>query len=243
MTMHSSEITVAVYVAILATIFAGALLALLIICGKFSCAICRINIAVNNPEKKKSFDLRLDDIHLISSQDFGETDSVDDFDRLAMEDLTIPDLDKLLESHHWKWVDDALGLVPHCLSILKGCRLMSEHIVLAAMASSDHKKFMEVAMVAKGVVPLVDEMLRCMCPPINPRLVENHAKALLQGVHGLVQLTQSTCGVQWPMLLLDEMNQHYQDLRDISQQHKFSSTFTEEVSYMGNVAFTETCVQ
>ena len=63
---------------------------------------------------------------------------------------------------------------------------------------------------AKGVVPLVDEMLRCMCPPINPRLVENHAKALLQGVHGLVQLTQSTCGVQWPMLLLDEMNQHYQ---------------------------------
>ena len=58
MTMHSSEITVAVYVAILATIFAGALLALLIICGKFSCAICRINIAVNNPEKKKSFDLR-----------------------------------------------------------------------------------------------------------------------------------------------------------------------------------------
>ena len=90
---------------------------------------------------------RLDDIHLISSQDFGETDSVDDFDRLAMEDLTIPDLDKLLESHRWKWVDDALGLVPHCLSILKGCRLMSEHIVLAAMASSDHKKFMEVAMV------------------------------------------------------------------------------------------------
>lgn len=90
---------------------------------------------------------RLDDVHLIGSQDFGESDSNDDFDRLAMEDLTIPDLDKLLESHCWKWVDDALGLVPHCLSILKGCHLMSERIVLAAMASSDHKKFIEVALV------------------------------------------------------------------------------------------------
>lgn len=91
---------------------------------------------------------RLDDIHLINSQDLGETELFDDLDRLAMEDLTIPDLDILLESHRWKWVDDALGLVPHCLSMLKGCHVMSERIVLAAMASSDHKKFIEVALVS-----------------------------------------------------------------------------------------------
>ena len=43
------------------------------------------------------------------------------------------------------------------------------------------------------------------------------------------------------VILINQLD--LQDLRDISQQHKFSSTFTEEVSYMGNVAFTETCVQ
>lgn len=60
------------------------------------------------------------------------------------------------------------------------------------------------------MVPLVDEMLRGMCPPINPCLVESRAEALLQGVGRLAQLTRSTCDVHWPMILLDEMNQHYQ---------------------------------
>ena len=53
-------------------------------------------------------------------------------------------------------------------------------------------------------------MLRCMCPPIDPRLVESRAEALLRSVHSLAVLTQRTCRVQWPMIILDEMNQHYQ---------------------------------
>ena len=56
--MHSSETTVAVYVAVLASVFVGALLVLLTICRKYSCAICRIDIADNSTEKKKSSDVR-----------------------------------------------------------------------------------------------------------------------------------------------------------------------------------------
>lgn len=66
------------------------------------------------------------------------------------EDLMIhPDLDKVLESHRWKWVDDALGLVPICLQLLKGCHMISERLVTTAMASTDQQKFVELAMVMK----------------------------------------------------------------------------------------------
>jgi hypothetical protein len=69
-------------------------------------------------------------------------------DNIDPEDLVIhPDLDKVLESHRWKWVDDALGIVPHCLQILKGCHLMSERLVTTAMASTDQQRFVELAMV------------------------------------------------------------------------------------------------
>lgn len=69
-------------------------------------------------------------------------------DSIDPEDLVIhPDLDKVLESHRWKWVDDALGIVPHCLQMLKGCHLMSERLVTTAMASTEQQKFVELAMV------------------------------------------------------------------------------------------------
>jgi hypothetical protein len=69
-------------------------------------------------------------------------------DNIDPEDLIIhPDLDKVLETHRWKWVDDALGIVPHCLQMLKGCHLMSERLVTTAMVSTDQQKFIELAMV------------------------------------------------------------------------------------------------
>ena len=47
------------------------------------------------------------DIHLISSQ---ELDDLDYLDGVDPEDFSIhPDLEKLVESHRWKWVDDAVG--------------------------------------------------------------------------------------------------------------------------------------
>lgn len=57
--MHSSETAVALSVAVLASVFVGALLALLMICRKY-CAICRINIVDNSPRKKNTFNVRYD---------------------------------------------------------------------------------------------------------------------------------------------------------------------------------------
>jgi hypothetical protein len=63
---------------------------------------------------------------------------------------------------------------------------------------------------ARGVIPLVDDMLRSMCPPINPHQVEERAAALLQGISQLSKLTQRTCGMSWPSAIVNEMNTHYQ---------------------------------
>ena len=53
------------------------------------------------------------DIHLISSQ---ELDDLDYLDGVDPEDFSFhPNLENLVESNNWKWVDDALGIVPHCL--------------------------------------------------------------------------------------------------------------------------------
>lgn len=35
-----------------------------------------------------------------------------------------------------QWVDDATGLIPHCLSILKTCRYLTERLTELAMRSS-----------------------------------------------------------------------------------------------------------
>lgn len=56
-----------------------------------------------------------------------------------------------------------------------------------------------------------------MCPPIQPRGVENRAAALLRGVNRLGSLTEQTCNVSWPSGILDEMNMHYQ----VSCEHIF----------------------
>jgi len=220
--MHSSQTAVAVAVGVLASVFIAALLALLMICrNKFCFTLAKPSSKKQNIIDKESFDIR-PDIHLISSQ---ELDDLDYLDGVDPEDFSIhPDLEKLVESHRWKWVDDALGVVPHCLSMLKGCHHMSERLTTTAMGTTDPKRFNEVALMARGVIPLVDDMLRSMCPPINPHQVEERAAALLQGISQLSKLTQRTCGMSWPSAIVNEMNTHYQALREIANQNNFGDS-------------------
>lgn len=70
--------------------------------------------------------------------------------------------------------------------------------------------FNQLFQVAKSVLPLVDDMLRTMCPPIQPRNVANRAAALLKAVSRLGKLTERSCNVTWPSGILNEMNTHYQ---------------------------------
>ncbi|XP_032776705.2 transmembrane protein 98 [Daphnia magna] len=241
--MHATQsAVVAVTGGILASVFIAALLALLFICRYRLCAN-----AGSSSKKEQGLDVQQDgfhvsrsDIHLISSLEMEDGDYI--MDSIDPEDLVIhPDLDKVLESHRWKWVDDALGIVPHCLQMLKGCHLMSERLVTTAMVSTEQQKFVELAMVAKSVLPLVDDVLRSMCPPIQPRGVENRAAALLRGVNRLGSLTEQTCNVSWPSGILDEMNMHYQKLKAIARRSEIQFRNEQNLQADG-VTIVESCM-
>lgn len=237
--MHTSQsAVVAVTGGILASVFIAALLALLFICRNRLCFGWSLKKKESmETEQPNSFHVSRSDVHLISSLEMEDGDYLSGIDP---EDLMIhPDLDKVLESHRWKWVDDALGIVPICLQLLKGCHMISERLVTTAMASTDQQKFVELAMVAKSVLPLVDDVLRSMCPPIQAREVEVRAAALLKAVNRLGKLTERTCHVSWPSAILDEMNTHYQQLKGIARRYESREQRNEENSRAGIVTIVE----
>lgn len=44
-----------------------------------------------------------------------------------------PNLEQILADE--QWIDDATGLVPHCLSILKTCRFLTERLTAVTMST------------------------------------------------------------------------------------------------------------
>lgn len=44
-----------------------------------------------------------------------------------------PNLEQILADE--QWIDDATGLVPHCLAVLKTCRFLTERLTALAMGT------------------------------------------------------------------------------------------------------------
>ena len=50
-----------------------------------------------------------------------------------------PDIERILSDE--QWINDASGLMPHCLAILKLCHLLTNRIIALTMANiSQHRK-------------------------------------------------------------------------------------------------------
>lgn len=163
MQQSSESAIISVASVVLASVFLAALLALLLICR--NCNFCCLSIPKNKQNKDIQHEAlvtaRYDDNRTLSNHLYFTAMSILVISShklescLDPEDLLIhPDLDKLLEEHRWKWIDDALGVVPLCLAMLKNCHLMSERLAQQAMASSDPLKFAELAVVRKQTIVL-----------------------------------------------------------------------------------------
>ena len=67
-------------------------------------------------------------------------------------------------------------MVPHCLSVLKTCKYLTEQLVGMTMGNSQtiqtQELLTEVVTVAKRISPRVDEVVVAMYPPLDPRLLE-----------------------------------------------------------------------
>ena len=83
----------------------------------------------------------------------------------------------------------ASGLAPHCLAILKTCHMLSEKLVGMTMQGnatelSSPETMTDLVATAKRISPRVDDVVRSLYPPLDPRLLEaryrlfTHFKAL-----------------------------------------------------------------
>lgn len=114
-----------------------------------------------------------------------------------------------------QWIDDATGLIPHCLAILKTCRYLTERLTTLAMNSTPVSgNFGQIVESAKRISSRVDDMVRSMYPPLDPRLLEARAAALTLAVTHLALIAKYECGQKdkfnlvWIDKLLEEMDGH-----------------------------------
>ncbi|XP_066141908.1 transmembrane protein 98-like [Euwallacea fornicatus] len=122
-----------------------------------------------------------------------------------------------------QWIDDATGLIPHCLAILKTCRYLTEHLTTLALNSTPVSgNFGQIVESAKRISSRVDDMVRSMYPPLDPRLLEARAAALTLAVTHLALIAKYECGqkekagLQYIDKLLREMDGHVMFLKEAS---------------------------
>ncbi|KAG7165150.1 transmembrane protein 98-like [Homarus americanus] len=213
--MEVVEILVAVAIGVLAAVFLGSLAALALVCYRralhakhhlFYSQDIRPEVLMNSGELWS--ELELDDV------------------RLA------PQIDKILNDT--QWVDDATGLIPHCLAILKLCHQMTERLVATTMTPIQKERLHDIIEVTRRLSPRIDDVARAMYPPLDPRLLEARCSALILTLtllawHARYSTSNST--VTLINEALKDMDRHLTVLREAAMAHEtFRGIFAEDVS-------------
>lgn len=159
------ETIVAVALGALAAVFLGALLVLLVICRRQRCYY------VN---QKDSPDLSSDLLEGESNPGLG--------------------LDTW-ESEEWlagaeRWVDDATGLAPPCIAVLRSCHALAASLTAIAGTVNSNTVPLEIVDVARRIPPRVDDVVRSLYPPLDARLLEARVAALVLAVTHLALVTK-----------------------------------------------------
>ncbi|NXR40676.1 TMM98 protein, partial [Zosterops hypoxanthus] len=176
------ETVVIVAIGVLATIFLASFVALVVVCRQ---RYCHPKDLHHHYDTKPIVDL------------MGTTETPSEPSELELDDVVItnPHIEAILENEDW--VEDASGLVSHCIAILKICHTLTEKLVAMTMGSGARVKspasLGDIIVVAKRISPRVDDVVRSMYPPLDPKLLDARAAALLLSVSHLVLVTRSAC--------------------------------------------------
>lgn len=219
------ELVVAIAIGILSTIFVGSVVALVFVCRQ-KCRKETDLISQQHSETSRP------DVQLIE-EDSQRPGSAG----VELEDVQIsdPKLDQILKDENW--VDDVTGLVPHCLSVLKTCKYLTEQLVGMTMGNSQtiqtQELLTEVVTVAKRISPRVDEVVVAMYPPLDPRLLEARCTALVLSVNHLVLVTKHACHLSGEMDWIDQkmadVEEHLRVLREASLSLEMSKWMAESL--------------
>ncbi|KAK8385547.1 hypothetical protein O3P69_016375 [Scylla paramamosain] len=212
--MEMVETLVAVALGVLAAVFLGSLAALALVCFRralnakhrlFYNQDIRPEVLLSGGEVWS--ELELDDVHLA------------------------PQIDKILNDA--QWVDDATGLIPHCLAILKLCHQLAERLVATTMSPIHSDRLHDIIeVVTRRLSPRIDDVARAMYPPLDPRLLEARCSALVLSLTLLAwHARQSTSGSTVTLIneALKDMDHHLSVLREAAMSHEtFHGVFKEE---------------
>lgn len=197
-----------VAIGVLATIFLASFVALVVVCRQRYCRTKNLLTHYNN--NKPTVDL------------IGAMETQSEPSDLELDDVVItnPHIEAILEDEDW--IEDASGLVSHCISILKICHTLTEKLVAMTMGSGAKMKtsssLSDIIVVAKRISPRVDDVVRSMYPPLDPKLLDARTTALLLSVSHLVLVTKNAChltvGMDWIDQSLSAAEEHMQVLRE-----------------------------
>ncbi|XP_038618856.1 transmembrane protein 98 isoform X2 [Tachyglossus aculeatus] len=201
------ETVVMVAIGVLATIFLASFAALLAVCRQRYC----------HPRGLlQCYDIK-PGVDLIGAMETQSEPSELELDNVV---ITNPHIKAILENEDW--VEDASGLVSHCIAILKICHTLTEKLVAMTMGSGAKMKppasLSDIIVVAKRISPRVDDVVRSMYPPLDPKLLDARTTALLLSVSHLVLVTRNAChltgGLDWIDRSLSAAEQHMEVLRE-----------------------------
>ncbi|XP_034254505.1 transmembrane protein 98-like isoform X2 [Thrips palmi] len=220
------ETVVMVAIGVLAAVFVGALIVLVILCWQ---KLSRNGVCGIKRSKCSGCDAR-PDIHLI------EPDA-----ELELGDVCLhPDIKEILADE--QWIDDATGLVPHTLAVLRACHKLTERLAALAMGPlTNHKTGSQIMNVARRISPRVDDVVRSMYPPLDPRLLEARTAALVLAVTNLSLVTRHGCSpgrsqrLDWIDQALLSMDSHLKVLRDAAISQEMSCRIQQNSSNLSTV--------
>lgn len=99
------------------------------------------------------------------------------------------------ESEEWlagaeRWVDDATGLAPPCIAVLRSCHALAASLTAIAGTVNSNTVPLEIVDVARRIPPRVDDVVRSLYPPLDARLLEARVAALVLAVTHLALVTK-----------------------------------------------------
>ncbi|XP_018319569.1 transmembrane protein 98-like [Agrilus planipennis] len=207
-----TEMIAAIAIGVLSAIFLSAFIVLILICRRqklyYKSKLCENDDFSTRPE-----------VMLIEPEK----------PEILLNEVTLnPNLEQILTDE--QWVDDATGLIPHCLSILKTCRFLTERLTALAMRpmNSNGTGLSQIIDCAKRISSRVDDVVRSMYPPLDPRLLEARTAALTLAVTQLALITRYECGqkeknLSWIDKSLAQMDGHVLVLREAALTQEASN--------------------
>ncbi|XP_013913715.1 PREDICTED: transmembrane protein 98 isoform X2 [Thamnophis sirtalis] len=176
------ETVVIVAIGVLATIFLASFVALVVVCRQ---RYCRPKDFLSHYDTRPIVDL------------IGTMETQSEPSELEMDDVVItnPHIEAILANEDW--IDDASGLVSHCIAILKICHTLTEKLVAMTMGSGAQMKYpaslSDIIVVAKRISPRCELGLGLVHQPCPNFCFFCRTTALLLSVSHLVLITRHAC--------------------------------------------------